>query len=107
MPPLLCYQTKEKALVAIESIPEWLPNGQKTIGEALNRAATAWASGQLLSVTVIGETISGGHLIIGTEPEDMVKTIGFLFSLASFLSHNVPFGGGEEDDEEDGEEDNG
>jgi hypothetical protein len=82
--------------------PEWLPQGQEHIGAALNRAATDWASGKLLSVTIIAETTDDGIMLWATEPEDLVKLIGFLTAFSNYISHSVPFDG-PEDDEEEGE----
>jgi hypothetical protein len=83
--------------------PEWLPKGQENIGAALNRAATDWASGKLLSVTIFAETTDDGMMVWATEPEDLVRLIGFLTAFSNYVSHSVPFDSGE-DDEEEGEQ---
>jgi hypothetical protein len=41
-------------------------------------------------------------MLWATEPEDLVKLIGFLTAFSNYISHSVPFGD-PEDDEEEGE----
>jgi hypothetical protein len=81
--------------------PEWLPKSQENIGTALNHAATDWASGKLLSVTIFGETVDGSMMVWATQPENLLGMIGFLTAFCSYISHNVPFEDGDDEDEAD------
>jgi hypothetical protein len=56
-----------------------------------------------MSVTILAETIEGGFMFWGTEPEEMLKLIGVLSALGNYLSHSVPFDGESDEQEGDGD----